>query len=372
MAKSPEHPQSLTRREIQRRARRQQRARVVAASMAVVVAIAAVALVLTDTLRIPDGRDPVLADDGALAETEIAAAGERVDPTRALTPEDPLRLWIAGDSLAGSLGPSLGEMTAATGVVRPVFDSRVSSGLNSPDFFDWPEHATEELARLQPEAVVFEIGANDAKVLPDGDDWRGDYGAKVDAMMRLLVGNGRDVYWVGVPPMSDSSFNERARDVNTVVQEVASGHPEVTYVDAYTLFADDDGDYASSLTDADGDTVTLRAGDGVHLTAEGGDLMAEAVFYRLDNKWDITGQERPDQPQEVVQTEGSSQIQGTYRPPSSSSSSSGDSSTATTTAPSTTPPETSPPETTPDTTPTPSTEAPPSSSTTTIPTNDPG
>lgn len=349
------HTSALTRREIQRRARRRQRARVLAASFGAVVGIVVLGLVLTDTLRIPDGHGPILADQRALAGTQ--AAGERADPTRPLTPDDPLRLWIAGDSLAGSLGPSLGEMTAETGVVQPVFDSRVSSGLNSPEFVDWPEHATEELARLQPEAIAFVIGANDAKVLPDSDDWQDEYAQKVDEMMRLLVGNGRDVYWVGVPPMSDSSFSERAQEVNTIVQEVATGHPEVTYVDAHTLFSDDDGDYASSLPDQDGDTVLLRGGDGVHLTAEGGDLMAAAVFYRLDATWDITGQARPDRPKEVVQTPGSSQIEGTYRPPSSSSSSSGGSSSATTTP--TTPPDTTPPETTPTETTEPPSSTPP-------------
>ena len=187
---------SLTRRE--RRQRRRHHARVVGGATCAVVGIALLALVLTDTLRVPFGAPPVLADGRAAAQTTAEAAGTPSDPTRPLTPADPLRLWIAGDSLAGSLGPSLGEMTAETGVVQPVFDSRISSGLTSPEFFDWPEHATEELARLQPEAVVFEIGANDAKVLPD-DGWQDDYAQRVDEMMRLLVGNGRDVYWVGTP-----------------------------------------------------------------------------------------------------------------------------------------------------------------------------
>jgi len=80
-----------------------------------------------------------------------------------LTSKDPLRLWIAGDSLAGSLGPALGEMTGGTGVVAPTFDTRPSSGLTSPAFFNWPEHAREEVARIDPEVVVFIIGAKDRK-----------------------------------------------------------------------------------------------------------------------------------------------------------------------------------------------------------------
>ena len=70
-------------------------------------------------------------------------------------------MWVGGDSLAGSLGPSLGTIAGATGVVQPYFDSRVSSGLTNPTFFDWPSHAEKEMARLNPEIAVFIIGAND-------------------------------------------------------------------------------------------------------------------------------------------------------------------------------------------------------------------
>ena len=73
---------------------------------------------------------------------------------------------MGGDSLAGSLGPALGERTAETGVVAPTFDSRVSSGLSSPEFFDWPEHATEQLQELEAEVVVFVIGTNDYTTPP--------------------------------------------------------------------------------------------------------------------------------------------------------------------------------------------------------------
>jgi hypothetical protein len=120
-----------------------------------------------------------------------------------------------------------------------------------------------------------------------------------------------------------------------VFVDTAAEFPEVTYVDAYTLFSDGNGRYAAALPDEDGDVVTMRAGDGVHLSADGGDLMARAVFYRLDVAWNITGQAVPDQPKTVIRTPGSSQIEGTYRPPATSS--------APAPAPTTLPPPTAPP-----------------------------
>ena len=123
---------------------------------------------------------------------------------RALTPDDPLRLWIAGDSLAGSLGPSLGEITAKTGVVAPVYDSRVSSGLANPSFFNWPKHATTELARLRPEAVAFIIGTNDYVIVNGGPFLvPGDNRESVDLRSPRMVDNqaGRTVGRIRLGPV---------------------------------------------------------------------------------------------------------------------------------------------------------------------------
>ncbi|MBV8952031.1 MAG: hypothetical protein JOZ99_14230, partial [Actinobacteria bacterium] len=118
------------------------------------VIVAVVALLATDTLRLPRGSGPHLTGSASALGNDAHVRDAPLPAPRALTPDQPLRLWIAGDSLAGSLGPSLGDMTAATGVVQPVYDSRVSSALTTPSFFDWPKHAAGEVARLQPEAVV--------------------------------------------------------------------------------------------------------------------------------------------------------------------------------------------------------------------------
>jgi hypothetical protein len=83
---------------------------------------------------------------------------------------DPLRLWIGGDSLAGSLGPSLGELAGKTGVVQPVVDSRVSSGLLSRDFVNWPERGGEDMVTYNPEVTVFHRRHQRREEHPRGSD----------------------------------------------------------------------------------------------------------------------------------------------------------------------------------------------------------
>ena len=51
------------------------------------------------------------------------------------------------------------------------------------------------MARLNPEVVVFIIGTNDWTAV--SGDWKDAYTAKVDSMMKTLIGPGRTVYWLG-------------------------------------------------------------------------------------------------------------------------------------------------------------------------------
>jgi uncharacterized protein len=234
-----------------------------------------------------------------------------------LNPDDPLRLWIGGDSLAGSLGPSLGQRTGSTGVVQPVFDSRVSSGLLSPDFVNWPQQGADDMSLYNPEVTVFIVGANDAKNLPEGatrdPGWRAQYSALVEEMLTVIGGNGRAVYWVGAPVMADVAYSERVRGVNDVFREVAAKHPDVTYIDAYTLFSAPDGTYASMLPVPGGKVARVRGADGIHLTPEGGDLLAETVFEHLDPACRITPQAVPGVVKATIEAPGSSSVPGSRR-----------------------------------------------------------
>jgi uncharacterized protein len=275
------------------------------------------AYAVTGSLR-PDDDDRVASRGAPMTTSSSAVVPAIGGECRApLNSRDPLRLWIGGDSLAGSLGPSLGDLAGKSGVVQPVVDSRVSSGLLSPDFFDWPNKGDEDMSTYDPEVAVFIIGANDAKNLPKSADedprWRERYSAAVEEMLNVLIGNGRAVYWIGAPIMSDAAFSERVRNVNSVYEEVAARHPEVTYVDAFTVFSAPDGKYAPSLPTGDGKVVRVRAQDGIHFTPAGGDLLASAVFEQLEPRCRIQEQAVEDEIKPIIQVKGSDSVLGSRR-----------------------------------------------------------
>ena len=321
-----ENSPSLARTQAQRRHRRRSQRRVFGAVAIGLVGILA-ALVLTDAIHWPSSDGPTRAS-GAASVTAPTSAPRRPVGTpavkcRTLTPDEPLRLWIAGDSLAGSLGPSLGELTANTGVVQPQYDSRVSSGLMNTSFFDWPKHATQEIATLDPEAIVYVIGTNDANVYASTQAAK--YQQLTEEMMALLAGTNRHVYWVNPPVMKDDALEHDVQQVAAIQLAASRKFKNVTYVDAHALFSDPDGGYTSSITDpVTKKRVTMRAGDGIHFSPDGGDYLAAAMFPLLDHDWCISRQADPTQPKRVIETRGSTQVAGTSR--SSSSSSSGGSS----------------------------------------------
>lgn len=362
-----------------RRARREHRTRRRWRNAASIVALLAVlvgfGLVLTETVRFGGGDRPSLARTidttrpRSTASTTTTTLKGR--PCRApITDPAPLRLWIGGDSLAGTLGPSLGTIAGATGVVQPQFDSRVSSGLTNPTFFNWADHATKEMTRLDPEIAVFIIGANDfaapmsTSVGADGQpQWKTDYTARIEAMLTAFGADTRTVVWIGSPPFKDDR-NEQIKQIDELAKSVIAKHPNVAYVDAYALFTDADGKYAASLAPLDtpnADPVPVRAGDGVHLTTQGGERLAKAVYSVIDAQCSVTKQAVPGVVKATIQTEGSTTVSGgTNR-----------GGTVQTSPPATAPPTTSPPvatapaTTAPTAAPTTTTTTPPESTTTT-------
>jgi hypothetical protein len=347
--------------------RSRRRWRHVATAIACVAILVGFGLVITETVRLGGSDRPSLARVVDAAPSATSARTSTTSPTipgrpcRApLDDADPLRLWIGGDSLAGSLGPALGTIAGATGVVQPQFDSRVSSGLTNPTFFDWPEHAAQEMQRLDPEIAVFIVGANDFNAPSNGakssDDeepaWRVEYAALIEQMLSALDTGARTVVWIGSPAFKDEERDDAIRAIDDLAKEVLANHPQAAYVDAYSLFTDADGQYAAALPplDApDADPVPVRAGDGVHFTSQGADRLAQAVFALVDAQCRVTAQAIPGVVKGTIQTEGSTLVVGgTAR-----------GGTVQTSPPATSPPATSPPTTAPPATSPPTTTAPP-------------
>ncbi|HET9730136.1 MAG TPA: DUF459 domain-containing protein [Acidimicrobiia bacterium] len=320
-------------------------------------------------------------DPGASPGTEFGAVGKlpeiqaaaKAAETRALDHAHPLRLWIGGDSLAGSFGPSLGDEVGATGIVRTSIDYKVGSGLWAGGR-DWLQRARDQMASVDPEVVVFIIGTNDTSIVStydrNGDgvpDWEPSYRSKIDTMLETFIGTGatpRTVLWLGAPTLGDSRMDRGAVAINRVAQQEAAKYADhVVYVDTYRLFTGPNGGYARDILDENGHQIDARVSDGVHFTASGAQYLARAVFTLLDTQWHITKQADTAEPIGWNFASGSGENVPGYGHPYSRYGSS------TTVAAPTTSPATAPPTTVPLTTP--PTTVPVTTAQTTIPVTTP-
>jgi hypothetical protein len=120
-------PAHVSRRDRLVAARRRRRRRIVVVS-AIVLAVggSATAFALTrdhDTTTSTGAATPAakVATGDTPTVPEVKNLAPK-DPPRPLTHDAPLKLWVGGDSLAGGIGPALGQIAGATGVVHTQVD----------------------------------------------------------------------------------------------------------------------------------------------------------------------------------------------------------------------------------------------------------
>jgi hypothetical protein len=241
----------------------------------------------------------------ALPEQPPAAPAEPPAPPKrvAFSPERPLRLWVAGDSLVVVPGESLLRATAANRAIARTgeVDGRIASGLERPDVFNWFTHARKVMEKERPRAVVLLFGGNDdhgfMTGLPEGtsitsfgsSSWSREYRRRVAGLMDTVARGGGYLVWIGLPISSDAEQTRRYDTINAIVQSEAAERPgRVAYLDTYFLFAGDDGGFSEYVTDSSGRLVKMRADDGVHFERPAGDVIAEKVLAELEKRFDLT------------------------------------------------------------------------------------
>jgi len=244
----------------------------------------------------PEGWDPTsttsTAPDDSGTTTTTAAPAD----LRGITAEEPMKLWVIGDSFVELFGPALENDSADTGVMETEVDFRFISGLVRSDYFDWPAHITQRLPEVRPDAVVVMFGGNDGQPLtwqgtelqPDTPEWLEVYHGLVGEAMDVLLTGTTRVYWVGLPIMRDDRFTQRVIGFNRVYEEEAAARPGVAYVNIFDLFKDENGEYSTYLRTDSGDLLDMRMDDGAHFSWNGAYRLSGFVLEAIAADWGFT------------------------------------------------------------------------------------
>jgi hypothetical protein len=219
-------------------------------------------------------------------------------PKPRFTAAHPLRIWVAGDSLAQVPGEGIERISDAALDVLPV-ESRLSTGLARPDLYNWFTRFRQVIAQLHPKVAVLSFGADDAHdylagvpaghtVGPLGSpSWSAEYRRRVDGVTRELNAAGIYVVWLGLPIPDGAGFKRSFPIVNDVLEGVARAHPNgAVYLDTWHLLDDAHGRYTPYLR-VHGTLTLMRLPDGVHYTSAAGDLIAANVLAKLRAVYDL-------------------------------------------------------------------------------------
>jgi hypothetical protein len=219
---------------------------------------------------------------------------------------------VFGDAMADWLGYGLELAYADSPEVSIVRQHRTNSGLIRPDvrndpqgeYPDWPKMAHEMIAVQKPKFVLMMIGLNDRKQIREAtqsdkpaetatitepataggnraldfrtDAWSDAYIRRIDDTIASLKTSGVPVFWVGLPLLRGEKSSADIPFLNDLYRSRAD-KAGIVYIDVWDGFVDEDGRYAQSGPDVEGQTRRLRTRDGVYFTQAGARKLAHYV-----------------------------------------------------------------------------------------------
>ena len=216
------------------------------------------------------------------AEPQVAVVTKRPDARVVL---------VVGDFLGSGLAEGLTTVFMQNPNFRIVDRTSGSSGFVREDFHNWPEKVDELITKERPAAIVVMIGANDRQqMLVDGvretvrsQAWNKEYAARAAELANAISARKVPFLWVGMPPFKSSKTMLDMLVFNDIYRAAAASAGG-EYVDIWDGFVDENGAYAPSGPDINGQPARLRANDGINLARPGKRKVAfyaEKPLYKL-------------------------------------------------------------------------------------------
>lgn len=189
-------------------------------------------------------------------------------------PRDSYQLFMFGDGMANGVLGSLKAAVATDALVNVDGRMQEESGLARPDIHDWAAAIPKIQESNNIDIAVMMLGVNDSQPMRDGemgfafgsDAWKAAYGARVDAVLRILKATGAAVYWVGLPPLGTRVLDANMSLINEV-QRARAQAAGVKFIDLREAFGPD--------------AKSLQRGDGISLNARGHDKIAQVLLAAI-------------------------------------------------------------------------------------------
>jgi hypothetical protein len=201
---------------------------------------------------------------------------------------------VLGDSLGQMLAQGLSEAFENRPEVAILRKAKENSGLVRDDFFDWTQATRDMLASGEKiDFAVMLIGSNDRQTLRDANgsyeprspEWQAAYTQRIETIAAMFRDKKIPLVWVGLPILRSERLSGDALAFNEFYHAYAE-KSGASYVDIWEAFADEAGRYSAIGPDINGQTVRLRANDGIHFTKAGARKLAHFVEPEIRHNLD--------------------------------------------------------------------------------------
>jgi hypothetical protein len=228
-------------------------------------------------------------------ETPVSTTTTTVAPRRVPSAQQPLKVWLAGDSLMGTIAESFIDKTGGNPLFTTAQDFRIGTGLARPDVYDWPAAISREVATAHPDVVILIFGANDDQDMEAGGhrfslqstEWQQEYARRVNQILDATADGVRQVIWLGIPAVRRPRLNQTKDYINDILKAAAQNHPNVTFVDPGPFLDGAGNSFTTYLTNSSGKAITVRESDGIHITKAGADLVTPTLLADIDQLWHV-------------------------------------------------------------------------------------
>lgn len=200
------------------------------------------------------------------------------------------RILVLGDFVASAVADGLNQIYSENVNIVVLSSTNTSSGLVRDDYYNWPINISKFVEKEKPDVIVMTLGANDYQpikvngqtVNTDDIEWNNHYRQRIDTLAIALKQTGKPWIWLGQPAFKDQKLSLAITSFNRLYKqqiENAGGH----FIDVWDGFVDDQGKFALSGYDVNGQTVRLRTNDGINFTAAGKKKLAFYLEKPLEN-----------------------------------------------------------------------------------------
>ncbi len=208
------------------------------------------------------------------------------------SPENPLRVFAFGDSQAYSLGNGLSRLSGKDGPIVVEVLAVHSTGFIRGDYYSWPAKLEDTFSAQRYDAAVLMLGMNDyqnfynsaGKALrKETAEWEAAYHERCRRIIDLLLMNVDRVYWLGMPVVQNSAYNQSLAYIDEVQQKLAAEYSPQTLqrISVRDVLPGTGKSFTDTVVREDGSTIKVMSSDGTHFTVEGGQLVMRPLFDSL-------------------------------------------------------------------------------------------